>query len=136
MNKNQDNTGDDNVVIGNRKVNGSRNVIIDATDSNGSTILNRPMVIGYNAKGGPNDIVIGAGAGSGSELFLLLDKLASQSNSEVSKKIVTLVSELKSDQKDKSKIKTLWSSVEKVVTAGSAIDLVVKISPLIAALLT
>ena len=136
MNTNQDNTGDDNIIIGNRRVNGSRNVIIDATDANGNTILNRPMVIGYRAKGGPNDIVIGSGAGAGSELFLLLDQLKiNVSDKETIQNVTTLISELKSPKKNKTKIETLWASIKAAVTIGSAVDLVAKISPLIVAFL-
>lgn len=58
MDTNQECIGNENVIIGNGRINGDRNVIINATDANGNIILNRPMIIGYNAKGGPNDIVI------------------------------------------------------------------------------
>jgi len=134
MSTQQDNTGDDNVIIGNGQINGNRNVIINATDANGNIILNRPMIIGYNAQGGPNDIVIWSGAGAGSELFLILNQLASESTPEVAGQITTLISELKSEQKDKSKIATLWSSIENAVTVGGAIDLVMKAGILISAL--
>ena len=128
---NQGSTGDDNVIIGNRTINGSRNVIIDATDANGNTILNRPMVVGHGAKGGPDDIVIGSRAGSGSELFLLLDQLASMTDANVVEDITALVSELKSDHQDKSKIETLWASIKTAVTVGEAVELVLKIGSLI-----
>lgn len=111
---------DDNVIIGNRQVNGSRNVIIDATDLNGNTILNRPMIIGHNAKGGPNDIVIGAGAQSNTDIFSLLNKLADVSDPEVAQKIVLLVSELKSGTKDKNKIRKLWNLVQNAVVLADA----------------
>ncbi|MDB5584055.1 MAG: hypothetical protein JWR80_9231 [Bradyrhizobium sp.] len=61
--------GDENVVMGKqpfRKI-GSRNVVIGATDNNGNTILNKPMTVGYGARGGPGSIVIGAYAGAGSK---------------------------------------------------------------------
>ena len=131
MTANQGSTGDDNVIIGNRTINGSRNVIIDATDANGNTILNRPMVVGHGAKGGPDDIVIGSRAGSGSELFLLLDQLASMTDANVVEDITALVSELKSDHQDKSKIETLWASIKTAVTVGEAVELVLKIGSLI-----
>jgi hypothetical protein len=54
--------GEDNVVMGKhnfRKI-GNRNVIIGATDDRGNTILNKPMTVGYGARGGPGSIVIGA----------------------------------------------------------------------------
>ena len=132
MNTGQDNAGDDNVIIGNRSVNGSRNVIIDATDTNGNTILSRPMVIGNNARGGPNDIVIGSGAGSGSELFRLLDKLASMSNTEVTKDITSLISNLKAERRDKNVIQRLWASIKAAITAKEAIILALEIGDLIA----
>jgi hypothetical protein len=47
-----------------RKI-GNRNVIIGATDDRGNTILNKPMTVGYGARGGPGSIVIGAFAGAG-----------------------------------------------------------------------
>lgn len=132
MNTNQDNTGDDNVIIGNRRVNGNRNVIIDATDTNGNTILNHPMVVGYNAKGGHNDIVIGSRAGAGSDLFLLLDQLKTiVPEGKTVHCITMLISELKSPKKDKTKIETLWASIKAAVTIGNAVDLIAKISPLI-----
>ncbi len=129
---NNDNNGDDNVILGNRSVNGSGNVIIDATNLNGNTILNRPMIIGKNAKGGPHDIVIGANAGSGSDLFLLLDQLEKIADN---KKNITdiqgLLSELKAPQKNKSRVRNLWRGIEKPVTTGNAIELVRKIISLI-----
>ena len=140
MSSNQDNTGDDNVIIGPRRVSGSRNVIIDTTDANGNTILNRPMVIGHNAKGGPNDIVIGSGAGAGPDIFLLLDQLKEivqdNDDSETVEIIASLISELNKAKKDKSKIKTLWDSIKAAVTIGSAADLIVKITLLVGAIVT
>lgn len=131
----QDNTGDDNVIIGNRKVNGNRNVIIDATDINGNTILNRPMIIGHNAKGGHNDIVIGSNAGAGSDLFLLLNQLkeiVSENNDpKIVKEISSLISELREHPKNKSKIKTLWDSIKVAVTIGSAAKLIAEIQQLL-----
>jgi len=138
MTSNINNNGDENVIIGNignRSINGSRNVIIGATDSNGNTILNRPMIIGNNAKGGPNDIVIGSNAGSGSDLFLLLDRLKqTTSNQDLINNIKDLSSALEKPQENNDKIQKLWGSIEKSVTAGSAIDLVAKIVPIISSL--
>lgn len=60
--------GNDSVVMGlvssNAQV-GDRSVVIGATDAHGNTILNQPMVVGHDAHGGPNSIVIGADAGGG-----------------------------------------------------------------------
>lgn len=134
MTDSKNNIGDDNVIIGRNNMNvGSGNVIIDATDSNGNTILNRPMVIGRNAKGGPNDIVIGANAGSGSDLFLMLSQLKelSNNNPELAENISNLVLELKKPDKDKSKVNNLWNFVKNAVTVGNAVDLIAKITPLI-----
>jgi len=65
--------GDDSVVMGRVSPNarvGDRSVVIGATDAHGNTILNQPMVVGHNAHGGPNSIVIGADAGSGQTAVL------------------------------------------------------------------
>lgn len=137
MDTKQDNIGDDNVIIdgsnSNRDRNiGSRNVIIGATDASGNTILNRPMVIGHNAKGSSNDIVIGAGANAGSELFLLLNQLRTLASKENQEAIERLISELNSPKKDGVRINKLWQSIKVAVTIGNAVDLIVKISPLIA----
>lgn len=70
MTKYQDNlnTVDDNVIIGKRTVKGSRNTIIEQTDSNGNVFLNNaPVSIGYNAKSCHNGIAIGSGACAGIE---------------------------------------------------------------------
>jgi hypothetical protein len=58
--------GNDNVVVSRdpTRLRGSGNVIIGAMDDSGNTVLNRPMIVGRGASGGPNDVVIGAGAGS------------------------------------------------------------------------
>lgn len=131
----QDDTGDDNVIIGNRKVVGNRNVIIDVADINGNTVLNRPMVVGYNARGGPNDIVIGSHAGAGSDLFLLLNQLkeiiSENNDHKTAKEISSLISELKEHPKNKSKIKILWDSIKVAVTIGSAIKLITEIQQLL-----
>jgi len=61
--------GNDSVAFG--QVSGSvgdRSVVIGATDSNGNTILNQPIAVGYNAHAGPGSIAIGANAGAGSAL--------------------------------------------------------------------
>ena len=132
---NNDNNGNNNVIIGNRSINGSGNVIIDAVDLNGNTILNRPMIIGNNAKGAPGDIVIGANAGSGLELFLLLDQLKQMVNNQKTiDDIQKLLSALQESQKNKSKIQNLWNGIEKAVTVGNAIVLVTKIAPIIGSL--
>jgi hypothetical protein len=60
--------GSDSVVMGQVSPNariGDRSVVIGATDAHGNTILTQPMVVGHNAHGGPNSIMIGADAGGG-----------------------------------------------------------------------
>ncbi|GEM_PF-6648821 len=61
--------GDESVVMGaipkNAKI-GDRSTVVGATDSNGNTILNTPMAVGYNAQAGPGGISIGAYAGQNS----------------------------------------------------------------------
>jgi len=44
---------------------GDRSVVIGATDSNGNTIITKPMAVGYNAQAGLDSIAIGANAGAG-----------------------------------------------------------------------
>lgn len=130
--------GDDNVIIGNRigRRIGSRNVII-----NDNTILNRTdrTAIGHNAKAGLNSIAIGSGAGAGSDLFLLLNQLkeiVSENNDpKTAKEISSLISELKEHPKNKSKIKTLWDSIKVVVTIGSATKLIAEITTIIGQLI-
>lgn len=137
MNNNiKDIEGDDNTVVGiwNGTVKGSRNTVVGATDARGNTILNRPMIVGNNAKGGHYDIVIGSGAGAGSELFLLLDDL-SKKEPDVADSIADLVSELKSTNRDKTKIEKLWDSIKGVVTVAESIQLVAKITALLCPIL-
>lgn len=63
------NTGKDAVRIGRVEGDvGDGSVVIGATDQHGNTVLNQPMVIGKDARGGPDSIVIGAGAdGTGTQ---------------------------------------------------------------------
>lgn len=135
MSTDEDNVGNDNVIIGPRKVKGNRNVIIYATDVNGNTILNRPMVIGYNAKGGPNDIVIGSGAGVGSELFLLLNQLqniaTNNDDPKTVQEISDLIIELKKPQKDKRKIMGIWNSLKAMAMINGATNLIWRVTEMI-----
>ncbi len=133
--------GDNNVIIGNRNVHGSGNVIIDATDLNGNSILNRPMIIWNNAKGGSNDTVVGANAGStdsNSEVFMLLANLQGllQSNKDVYDAINNLADELALAQRDTKKIKGLWWIVESAATVEGAIGLASRIAPIIIQLIS
>lgn len=126
-------SGDDNVVMGSRNVSGSRNVIIDAPN----IVLDRPMILGNNAKGGPNDIVIGSNAGSGSDLFLLLSQLKDlEQDNEIHDDIYQLIEALKSPKENNTKIKKLWSKIDKTVTAANAAQIVANVTPHIYALLT
>lgn len=135
MDNDKPNVGDESVVIGDVKGNvGNRSVAIGAMDENGNGILNQSQstAIGYSAKAGPNSISIGAYAGAGSDLFLLLDQLKSV-DSNATEKIIELISELRSPSKDVNKINKLWESIKAAVTVGSAVDLITKIGHAIAA---
>lgn len=61
-----DEAGDDNTVIGTPpKRMGSRNTIVNFSDANGNTLLNRPGTsIGAGAGFDPTSVIIGAGAGA------------------------------------------------------------------------
>jgi hypothetical protein len=60
------NIGKDSVAIGQVTGNiGDESVVIGATDSNGNTILNQSIAVGYNAHASPGSIAIGANAGAG-----------------------------------------------------------------------
>jgi hypothetical protein len=93
------------------------------------------MIVGYNAMGGPGDIVIGAGARAGSEIFLLLEQLRSKSSQETKDKIAELIHELKSDSKNANKIFGLWQAIQNLVIIEDAVQLVAKISQLLVNLL-
>jgi hypothetical protein len=68
-NRNKLNVGKDSVVFGNVTGNvGDRSVVIGATDSNGNTILNTQMAIGFEAFAGPGCIAIGTRAGADSRI--------------------------------------------------------------------
>ena len=54
---------------------GDGSVVVGPTDSNHNTIINQSMALGRNAKAGPGSIAIGANAGAGSDIFLLLNQL-------------------------------------------------------------
>ncbi|MFH1545901.1 MAG: hypothetical protein ABIE14_00805 [Patescibacteria group bacterium] len=129
MDNNKLNVGDESVVIGDVKGNvGNRSVAIGAMDANGNVNLNQAQstAVGYGAKAGPNSISIGAYAGAGSDLFLLLDQLKSV-DTNTTEGITALISELKSPNRDAGKINKLWESVKAAVTVGSTVDLIAKI---------
>lgn len=135
MNNDEWNVGDDSVVIGNvshRNV-GSRSVVIGATDANGNTIIDKPMAVGYGAKAGPGSIAIGAYAGAGSDLFLLLNQVVEilKEDPVASENISLLISELKKESPDTSLIRNLWYAVEAAVTTGGAFDLAIRIKTLL-----
>lgn len=135
MNSDQNdlNVGEDAVVIGNIKGNiGNGSVVIGATDSNGNTIINKPMAVGRNAKAGPGSIAIGANAGAGSEVFILLTELKNifkNNNNKIAlESVISLISELNNSQPDKIKIGNLWEIIKSMATVSGAISLIEKIS--------
>ncbi len=132
MNNNQNlNVGEDSVVIGNVIGDvGSGSVVIGATDSKGNTIINKPMAIGKNAKAGPGSIAIGANAGSGSDVFILLDQLRQilEKNGDSSNDVIDLIRELKKTTPDKTIIDKLWGTIKSVVIINEAVILIAKIS--------
>lgn len=132
--KNKINIGEDSVVIGNVTGNvGNRSVIIGATDSNGNTIINQPMAVGYNAKAGPGSIAIGANAGAGSDIFFLLNNLEFFAQKEVNSlsEIRDLIQELKIPIKNKSKIQNLWKTINDFKWTAEAFILIKQIYPYI-----
>ena len=124
--------GDDNVVLGDRKVRGSRNVIINSPIKVNTS---SSVAIGSGAKAGPRSIAIGANAGAGSDGLLLLNELKTiiekTDNQRAIQSTIDLISELKTPNRDNSKIKQLWGVVKKAATLEGAISLIKRISPYI-----
>jgi len=133
-NKKKLNVGEDAVVIGNVNGNiGNGSVVIGPTDSNGNTIINQPMAVGKNAKAGPGSIAIGANAGAGSDVFLLLNQLKEilEKNGKSSKDVINLIIELQKPNPDKTMVQKLWGIIKSAAAINGAIGLIGKIGSLL-----
>jgi hypothetical protein len=135
--------GKDTVIIGNVPSNleaGDGSVVIGATDAQGNTIINEPMVVGRNASAGPHSIAIGAGANAGAAFNLAaaiheLSALAQQANdSNVQGQLAQISSEPAKPQPNRSAISKAWEVVKAAGSIGGAHALLAKISAAIAVL--
>jgi hypothetical protein len=135
------NTGDDSIVIGNVGDNeniGNRTIRVGSTDQFGNVIL-RPdsggIAIGNGAKAGSYGIAIGTNAAAGPDIFSLLNELsyiAKEGNDDSNvKNISNLILELQKDKPEKAKVNSLWEMIEGLANVDGALDLILKVSPLI-----
>lgn len=139
--KNKLNIGEDSVVIGNVPYQnvGNRSVVIGPTDSNGNTILNGTMAIGYSASAGENSIAIGAYAGAGSDFFHLLENLeysVEKNGGENEKELIKeLKKELKSTHPDKVFLEKIWKKLNDFKWTVETVMLIQQIEPYVRTLL-
>ncbi len=123
------NVGDDSVVMGNvAGTVGSRSVVIGPTDNRGNTILNQPMAVGNNAHAGPGSIAIGANAGAGSEMAVVLAEIGKIIEATGDQALIEafrdLCRELKNPQKNKATITRLWDAIKTAAALNGFISLV------------
>ncbi len=135
----------DAIVIGNVPDNvevGEGGIRIGATDARGNTILNTPMTIGRNAQGGPNSVVIGAGANGGStvnlaEVLYQLAEIARANNQhELLNNINATIVESQKLQPNKSRLETSWDAIKAASTIDGVFSLVERIAPIMAVLIS
>jgi hypothetical protein len=133
--------GDNNTVIGIPPAQmGSGNTIVNFADEHGNTILNRPMIVGYDAHGGPGDVVVGAGAGGrGLELAGLLRQLATalqaEGATEAAAMSTALAVSVESPTPDRNAIRRMWDVAKVGATTSGLVSLAARIEPLIHSLL-
>ena len=138
------------VVIGNvpsDTVVGEGSVVVGATDSHGNTMLTTPMTVGYSARGGAGDIVVGAFAGGGGAQSLAVQELRRalqefagfvvQRNEEALKGVFErLATEIRNPRADRGAVMMAWNGVKALATVGGAHALVAKVSAALLVLYT
>ena len=118
---------------------GEGSVVIGATDSNGNTILNTPMAVGYGAKAGPGSIAIGAFAGAGlpdlsfppqlrSEIEDLVSLAIKSGNQELIAAIAKLAAELRQPRAKGGAVLAAWEGVKSLATIDGAYNLLARAS--------
>jgi hypothetical protein len=139
--------GKDSVVIGNVPPNsqvGNGSVVIGATDSQGNTIIDRPMAVGRGAQAGPGSIAIGAFAGAGvgqqqslvdlqAALQQFAELVAAQNNNILVQEFEKMKSELLNSRPNRSAVLTAWDGVKALATIDGAQSLLAKITGCLAA---
>jgi len=119
--------GDDNVIIGTRRVRGSRNVVIDPGQG--------AIAVGQRASAGPGSVAIGAGAGAGTALVFELQRLEAlfkqAGGQRGAQAAAALLSEIQAPKPDRGKIESLWGAISKAATTNEAISLLARIAPLL-----
>jgi hypothetical protein len=132
--------GSDNVFIGRvPHRSGSGNVVIDATDAFGHTILNRGgTAVGRGATADESSIAIGAYAMAGRGLLPRLQELEEMfrqaGDMQTAQATLDLIAELELPERDAGIVKRLWEMIERAATASEVVMLVSNTAPLIAAI--
>ncbi|WP_310462950.1 hypothetical protein [Sphaerotilus sp.] len=135
-------TGKYSVVIGNVPPTsniGEGSVVIGATDSNGNTILNTHMAVGYGAKAGPGSIAIGAFAGSGlpefsfppqlqPEMEDIIQLVVRSENQALVDALANVAAELRPQSPDRGVVLAAWEGVKSLATVDGAYNLLSRAS--------
>ncbi|MBN1638096.1 MAG: hypothetical protein JW866_03960 [Ignavibacteriales bacterium] len=122
--------GKDAVVIGNVNADvGDGSVVINATDSNGNVILNRPMAIGRGAKADNTSIAIGANANAGYDINKALKDLSEIINNSKDEKLKLVFQDflIEKGSGDHKKLGSLWHIIETSSTLSGCIAFVQQI---------
>jgi hypothetical protein len=106
-------------------------VIIGPTDSQGNTIINNPIAVGYGAKAGRVSIAIGAFAGAGLpdlsfpvqlqvEIQELINQALERNNQNLVALIAKLVEELRQPKPARNSVLLVWDGIKAIATLDGA----------------